>query len=156
MRKFVLILAGAFLASPLAAASPELRSDDLPGSGIHRANEDAHRSDVIELKLAAKGQPNSRLEYKVHMQAGSALLYSLSSPSPVISEFHGESDANKAVMFYREETATQQSHGQFAAPMTGVHGWYLSNEQAVPVTVRLQISGYYKLEPGLIPIAKPS
>ncbi len=27
--------------------------------------------------------------------------------------------------------------------MKGVHGWYLSNEQAVPVTVRLTISGYF-------------
>ncbi len=41
------------------------------------------------------------------MQAGSALLYSLVASAPVISEFHGESDANKGVMFYREETATR-------------------------------------------------
>ena len=151
-----LTLSGCLLAAPLVAASPELRSDDVPGATIHRATELAHRSDVIELQLAAKGQPNSRLEYKVHMQAGSALLYSLAASDPVISEFHGESDANKAVMFYREETAAKDSHGQFVAPMKGVHGWYLSNEQPVPVTVRLTISGYYELTPGLIPIAKPS
>jgi hypothetical protein len=152
--RLALLLAA--IASPLAAASPELRSDDLPGSTIHRSVERAFRTDVIELPLAAKGQPGSRLEYKVHMKDGAILLYSLAAGTPVVAEFHGESDANKAVMFYREENAAQQSHGQFVAPMTGVHGWYLSNEQPVAVTVRLTISGYYELAPGLIPIAKPS
>lgn len=149
-------LAGLALASSLTAASPEFRSDDLPGATIHRAAETAFRTDTIELPLAAKGQPHSRLEYKVHMEAGAALLYTLVASSPVVSEFHGEGDSNKAVMFYREEKATEGSNGQFVAPMKGVHGWYLSNEQPVPVTVRLTISGYYKLEPGLIKIERPS
>lgn len=152
----ILALGAAALASHLSAASPEFRSDDIPGATIHRASDGTYRTEVIELPLAAKGQPNSRLEYKVHMKAGDVLLYGLSAGTPVISEFHGEGDANKAVMFYREETAATDSHGQFVAPMTGVHGWYLSNEQAVPVTVRLTISGYYQPTPGLIKIAKPS
>jgi hypothetical protein len=151
-----LALALAGFAVPLGAASPEFRSDDLPGATIHRANERAYRTETIELPLAAKGQPGSRLEYKVHMKAGAALLYTLAASDPVVAEFHGEADANKAVMFYREEKAAKDSHGQFVAPMQGVHGWYLSNEQPVPVTVRLTISGYYELTPGLIPIAKPS
>lgn len=149
-------LASAGFATSLTAASPEFRSDDLPGAVIHRASDAAAQTEIIELPLAAKGQPHSRLEYKVHMQAGDVLLYSFAASAPVISEFHGEGDSNKAVMFYREEKATGESHGQFVAPMTGVHGWYFSNENTVPVTIRLQISGHYKVEPGLIQIAKPS
>lgn len=151
-----IVVAGAVAVTPLMAASPEFRSDDLPGAIIHRASDAASQTDIIELPLAAKGQPHSRLEYKVHMAAGDVLLYSLTASEPVVSEFHGEGDANKAVMFYREEKATGESHGQFVAPMTGVHGWYFSNENAVPVTVRLRISGHYKIEPGLIRIEKPS
>lgn len=143
-------------ASPLAAQSPEFRSSDLPGTMVHSSAEQAHRSDSIELALAPAGQPGSRLEYKVHMQAGDVLLYALSASEPVVSEFHGESDANKAVMFYREEPATAQSFGQFVAPMSGVHGWYLANQQETPVAVRLTISGYYTLTPGLITIGSPA
>jgi hypothetical protein len=152
----LVIAALALAASPIAAASPEFRSDDLPGMTIHRAADQAYRTDIIELELAPAGEPGSRLEYKVHMQAGDALLYALAGSEPVIAEFHGESDANKAVMFYREEASTAESFGQFVAPMTGVHGWYLANEQAVPVAVRLTISGRYELTPGLITIGSPA
>lgn len=36
------------------------------------------------------------------------------------------------------------------APMTGVQGWYLANEQNVPDTVRMTLSGHYTLTPGRI------
>lgn len=117
---------------------------------IERGHEEASRTDVIELTLAPKSEPGSRVEYKVHMEAGDALLYALAANQPLVAEFHGESDANKAVMFYREEGATAESYGQFIAPMTGVHGWYLANEQETPVSIRLTLNGYYTLEPGLI------
>ena len=74
---------------------------------------------------------------------------------PVISEFHGEAHATKTVVFYREETATTASHGQFVAPISGAHGWYLANPHDKPVTVRLQLSGYYKNSPGLLKIQRP-
>lgn len=105
---------------------------------------------MIELTLAPKSEPGSRVEYKVHMRAGDVLLYALATSQPLLAEFHGESDANKAVMFYREQGSTSESYGQFVAPMTGVHGWYLANEQETPVSIRITLSGYYALEPGLI------
>jgi hypothetical protein len=150
------LIALVFAASPLAAASPEFRSDDLPGATIHRAADQVHRSDTIELTLAPATQSGSRLEYKVHMEAGNVLLYALAASDAVVSEFHGESDANKAVMFYREEPATAESYGQFVAPMTGVHGWYLANQSSAPVAIRLTISGYYTPTPGLITIGSPA
>lgn len=137
-------------APPAGAQSPEFRSSDLPMMVIERSHEAPFRSDVIELTLAPKSEPGSRLEYKVHMEAGDALLYALTTSEPVVAEFHGQSDANDAVMFYREDSATAESYGQFVAPMTGVHGWYLANEQDTPVSIRLTLSGYYELEPGLI------
>jgi len=153
-----LCLAVAFasvLAAPVSAQSPEFRSSDLPGTAIHRPQPHTMQSGSIELTLQPQGQPGSRLEYKVHMQAGDAILYQLNASAPLVSEFHGESDANKAVMFYTEDAAISESYGQFVAPMTGVQGWYLANRQDVPVSVRLTISGYYTATPGLIPIATP-
>ena len=140
----------AFAAGPLAAQSPEFRAADLPGSNIHRAADRLFSSDTVEITLAPAGQPGARVEYKVHMKAGEVLVYALSASAPVVSEFHGESDANKAVMFYREEPATAESYGQFIAPTTGIHGWYLANNQAEAAAVRLTFSGYYTVNPGLI------
>ena len=89
------------------------------------------------------------------VRAGDALVYSLTADQPVISEFHGEAHATKTVVFYREEPAMVASHGQFVAPMTGMHGWYLANPNDKPVTVRLRLSGYYRTSPGLLKIQRP-
>ena len=155
-KAYLALLAAGVFASPAIAQSPEFRSDDLSGTAIHRASEQIYRSEIVELTLAPVSSPGSRLEYKVHMKAGDALLYALAASDPVVSEFHGESDSNKAVMFYREEAAAMESYGQFVAPMSGIHGWYLANQQTVPVSVRLTISGYYTLTPGLITIGTPA
>lgn len=146
-----LLAAGAAVAQ---TARPEIRSVDLPHLLIDRPQPTAYRSDDIELELAPAKMPGWRLEYKVDMKAGDALLYSLIASGPVISEFHNEIASNKAVMFYREEKATTASHGQFIAPALGAHGWYLANTTDKPVKIRLKLSGYYATTPGLIPIAK--
>ncbi|WP_235536569.1 hypothetical protein, partial [Phenylobacterium sp. Root700] len=123
------------------ASPPEFRSSDLPQLAVEKKQDKVFRTDVIEIPLAATKQLGSRTEYILSMKAGDALVYSLTASKPVHSEFHGASDASKAVMFYREETATSATHGQLVAPMTGAHGWYLANTNDTPITVRLQISG---------------
>ncbi|MCL6250693.1 hypothetical protein M3P36_06490 [Altererythrobacter sp. KTW20L] len=144
------LAAATLVAVPAAAQSPEFRTDDLPGATIHRATAQPHRTDTVELTLAPAGQDGSRLEYKVHMAAGDVLLYSLATSAPLVAEFHGESDANKAVMFYREDPAASATYGHLVAPMTGIHGWYLANTGDVPVAVRLNFSGNYAVTPGVI------
>ena len=84
------------------------------------------------------------------MVAGDVLLYALAASAPVVAEFHGESDANKAVIFYREDAAATASYGHLVAPMTGIQGWYLANTGDVPVAVRLTLSGQYTVTPGVI------
>lgn len=133
---------------------PEVRTADLPHLMIDRPQQAAYRSDEIEFELKPAKVPGWRLEYKVSMNAGDALLYSLTANAPVISEFHNEITSNKAVMFYREEQATTASHGQFIAPAAGAHGWYIANTTDKPVTVRLKLSGYYTTTPGLMTMAK--
>jgi len=140
----------ALIAVPAAAQSPEFRASDLPHANIHRDAAGMFAADTVEITLAPAGQPGARVEYKVHMAAGQVLVYALAASAEITSEFHGESDANKAVMFYREEPATAQSYGQFIAPATGIHGWYLANNQPEAVAVRLSFSGYYTPTPGLI------
>ena len=97
----------------------------------------------------------ARLEYKVHMQAGNVMVYSVNASGPVINDFHGQADMNDAVLFYREEKAATATSGQFIAPTIGIHGWYLANTTDQPVTVKIRLAGYYELTPGLIPINRP-
>ena len=134
---------------------PELRSGEMPHLMVERAHKAAFRSDTVEIALAPASETGSRVEYKVDVGAGDALVYSISADLPVISEFHGEAHATKTVVFYREETAMAASHGQFVAPMSGAHGWYLANPHDKPVTVRLKLSGFYKTAPGLLKIQRP-
>lgn len=134
---------------------PELRSREAPHLMVEREHGQAFRSDVVEIALAPATQTGSRVEYKVDVGAGDALVYSLTADLPVISEFHGEAHATKTVIFYREDTATAAAHGQFIAPMSGAHGWYLANPHDRPVTVRLRLAGYYKTSPGLLKIQRP-
>lgn len=133
---------------------PEVRSSDLPHLLIDRPHDAAFRTDVLEFELQPAKNPGWRLEYKVGMNAGDAMLYSLTANGPIISEFHNEISSNKAVMFYREEKSTTASHGQFIAPANGAHGWYIANTTDKPVKVQIRIAGYYRTDPGLIKIAK--
>lgn len=134
---------------------PELRSNEMPHLMVERAHKQPFRSDTVAITLAPATETGSRVEYKVDVGAGDALVYSITADQPVISEFHGEAHATKTVVFYREERAMAASHGQFIAPMSGAHGWYLANPHDQPVTVRLELSGYYKTAPGLLKIQRP-
>lgn len=134
---------------------PELRSGEMPHVMVDRAQAAAFRSDEVEIALAPASQTGSRVEYKVDVGAGDALVYSVRADQPVISEFHGEAHATKTVIFYREEAAMTASHGQFVAPMSGAHGWYLANPHERPVTVRLKLAGYYRITPGILKIQRP-
>lgn len=147
--------AGAGGAGAQPKPPPELRAGEAPHLMMERPHREAFRSDEVEIVLAAASQSGSRAEYKVDVGAGDALVYSIAADQPVISEFHGEAHATKTVIFYREETAMSASHGQFVAPVSGAHGWYLANPHEAPVTVRLRLSGYYRLAPGLLKIQRP-
>lgn len=142
-----------FVAGAATAAEerPYVRTTDLSNLAIDKPQAKAFRNDTIELKLAPAKQPGWRTEYKVTVNAGDALVYSLTASGPVLSEFHNEMLPSKSVMFYREEKATTASHGQFVSPANGQHGWYLANTTDKPVTVSLKLSGFYTVEPGLIP-----
>lgn len=142
-------------AAPPPARIPEVRTSDLPHLNIERLHSAAFRTDKITLELKPKGQVGARLEYKVHMQAGNVMVYSVTATAPVINDFHGQADMNDAVLFYREEKAATATNGQFIAPAVGIHGWYLANTVEQPVTVKIRIAGYYELVPGVIPINRP-
>lgn len=112
-----------------------------------------YRSDLIEIPLdtADTGRGLEELEYKVRVKKGDSFVYSwsvdgIANPEEFYSDFHGESPPNPKVQVieYRQATGTS-ARGRLIAPMDGVHGWYLQNQSAKPVVVKLRISGFYTL-----------
>lgn len=92
----------------------------------------------------------------MNMKPGESLVYSwavsgLSNPDEFYSDFHGEATDGPEgeppkVVEYRQAVGAV-ANGALVAPMKGVHGWYLQNQSAKPVVVRLKLSGFYELVP---------
>ena len=107
------------------------------------------RTDKILVPVpAGKG-----LEYKLTMKKGEGLVYNisygaLSDPKLMVVEFHGHTPQVNGVgdlMFYSKTGGTPQS-GAFTAPWDGIHGWYLKNDSANDVVVKLELAGFYAIQ----------
>jgi hypothetical protein len=108
-----------------------------------------YSSDTIEIPIFA----NSDLEYMLDMRKGSSVAYKweaidLANPESLLAEFHGHtirtSEVPGDVMFYKQGRG-DSAQGYLVAPFDGVHGWYLSNETSVDITVLLTLSGFYEI-----------
>jgi hypothetical protein len=101
--------------------------------------------DVFEITL----QPYEYVEYKYHLEQNATMLYSWTASAALIQDFHGdrtgageEKEEPSEEQSYDKQNR-QQANGSFAAPFTGIHGWYWENPGSEPVTLRLTSSGFY-------------
>ena len=98
--------------------------------------------DVFEVTL----EPYEYVEYKYRLEEGATLLYSWIASAPVTQDFHGERDGTggaQPVEVSFDKQGRQRANGSFAAPFSGIHGWYWENPGGAPVTIRLTTSGFY-------------
>jgi hypothetical protein len=105
------------------------------------------RSDSIDIPVRA----GRDLEYKLEMKKGQGIVYSINfgdviDPAAMVTEFHGHTekgpDGTGDLMFYSKTGATNES-GVFHAPWDGIHGWYLKNNTAEDILVKLDVAGFY-------------
>lgn len=124
--------------------------------GTYREYAVPHRSDTVDIPVKANG---GEIEYMVKMREGQSLVYSwrvvdIAEPGKLTSEFHGHTEqpqgAPGTLIFYRKAMGGSEN-GALTAPFEGHHGWYLKNDTDKPVTVRLNLSGFYEIVPGQIP-----
>ncbi|MDP3492761.1 MAG: hypothetical protein Q8R82_06570 [Hyphomonadaceae bacterium] len=140
--------------APAAPVIPEAvngwREYPLRDGVISLQAEGKWRTDVIDVPVKA----GEDLEYKLDMKKGQGVVYNitygdLEHPGMMEVEFHGhtEKDASGAgdLMFYSKTGGSPES-GVFTAPWDGIHGWYLKNDSAKDVVVRLELAGFYALE----------
>jgi hypothetical protein len=141
-------------------APPEVAFDtSKAGTGpLAREYEIGFRSDTIEIPLR-DGDDRTRgneLEYKVRMKKDATLIYEwsvadIANPEEFYYDFHGHTvveGQDMTVATYKQATGTS-AKGALTAPFDGVHGWFLQNQSAKPVVVKIRLSGFYELiEPG--------
>ena len=141
-------------------APPEVAFDATKaGTGpLAREYDMPFRSDTIEIPLR-DGDDRTRgteLEYKVRMKMGGTLIYEwsvadITNPEEFYFDFHGHTTVEgqeMTVATYKQATGTS-ARGALTAPFDGVHGWFLQNQSAKAVVVKVKLSGFYELiEPG--------
>lgn len=114
------------------------------GSFMH-AHPRKHRSVKIEINV----KPREELEYKAHLAAGEPMLYSWTTQGAgsVYHEFHGEpTEGEWPKDYFRSYEIVESSgaaNGSFVAPFTGMHGWYWRNLSDAPLTIVLEVNGYF-------------
>lgn len=130
----------------LSEQPPGAAGGDAAGAGLFvpgRTYQTAFRSDEVTIPLEGDGE----LEYKVTMQGGATLVYSFSTDTGglVYYDFHGHppDDPEKSQSY--GVGLAGELHGSLIAPVTGIHGWYLQNQQGDRIVVTLRMSGFYEL-----------
>ena len=138
------VIAAADIA-PVEVAQPPEIPQSTPDSEQYAHSTDApFRTETIEIPM----QGDEELEYKFDMSKGQMLMYTWSSgTTEMYFEFHAEPTEGDYpedyYMSYLIGDGSTGGHGTLVAPFTGRHGWYFLNLTENPVTVKLQVSGYY-------------
>ncbi len=119
---------------------------DILGDPYSRTQAAKFKSDTLTIELDVGEQT----EYKAIMQQGDALVYhwQLDHGETVYTDFHadpGENAEGYPEMYYIRyaESEAAESSGSLVAPFTGNHGWYWLNIEEEPITITLEVHGYY-------------
>lgn len=104
------------------------------------SEEGEYRVDQVELPL----YPGEWVEYFYRLEEGGSMLFTWAATGPVSYNFHAAPDgapAGYAESFDGQES--EQGHGTYTAPFSGIHGWYWENVGAGETTITLTTAGFY-------------
>jgi len=132
------------LREPLAdqampAAVPDGSSEALARLGAVTIYPAAYKVDSVELVL----EPYEYLEYKYHLIKDAGMVFSWTASTTVVHEFHGDPDTNPNDVQSYDKSNKSSASGSFAAPVTGIHGWFWENPSGERVTIKLTSAGFY-------------
>ena len=105
------------------------------------------REDSVAFPLA----PFESIEYKYHLKAGQAMVFSWTAEAEVVYDLHSHTKATYADEEEEEEDSVSfalgrdvAQHGTYVAPYDGLHGWFWENRTQQDVVVKLQTQGFYE------------
>jgi hypothetical protein len=116
----------------------------LPNPAVFQGAKVAAKSETVTIKLPAGGET----EVKAVLGTNKVILYSWKTDKGLVYvDFHGHSPdwTNKQafVRYLEAKDGIAEDSGSLVAPFSGEHGWYWVNIGDEPVTITLQLSGYY-------------
>ena len=118
---------------------------DVLGDPYSRIQTTKFRSDTLTIELDVGEQT----EYKAIMQQGDALVYHWKVAKGVVyTDLHadpGEDAEGYPDRYYIRyaESESGESAGSLVAPFAGNHGWYWLNIEEEPITITLEVHGFY-------------
>jgi hypothetical protein len=114
----------------------------LPNPAIHQDEGAAPRSDRFVVTIP----PERETEIKTVLKSGKVIEYTWSvDRGTIYSDFHGHNPefGDDFWVRYREHQEGAGGSGSLVAPFDGEHGWYWLNYNEFPVTVTLEVTGFY-------------
>ena len=98
------------------------------------------KTEVLEIAL----DPDATVEYKAMMQQGDSISFRWSTDGEVYYDFHAHDDAFGEEFFtrYAEGEGSSQA-GSIVAAYDGQHGWFWLNISDTPITIKLEVMGFY-------------
>lgn len=100
------------------------------------------RTDSMSITLA----PGKGTEVKMLLKAGEGVVYHWAADADVAIDMHGERPTLKGPWTsYSIEAAQRSASGTFTAPFDGTHGWYWENRSTMPVTVKVDVTGFQEV-----------
>jgi hypothetical protein len=115
----------------------------LPNPAVFQKHDGAARIESKRLTL----QPGQQTEIKALLKTSQVVTFSWRAEGgEVYVDFHGhEPDASDDVWVrYEEQQSGAKGSGSLVAPFAGEHGWFWMNISEQPVTIELDVSGYYE------------
>lgn len=115
----------------------------LPNPEVAQNEATAPESETLTIELGVDAQT----EIKAVLRKGKVIVFDWAVDEGVVhSEFHGhtpEFGENFWVMYKEDKRGAAGGQGSLVAPFDGEHGWYWQNLNTHPVTITLNITGYY-------------
>jgi hypothetical protein len=116
----------------------------LPNPAVHQGHEQAPKSETLNITLPAFAET----EVKTVLAINQVVLYSWQVDKGLVYvDYHGHSpewENQQAFVRYQEAPdGIAGASGSLVAPFAGEHGWYWVNLNDFPVTITLNVSGYY-------------
>lgn len=92
-------------------------------------------------------QPGEQTEIKALLEAAQVVTFSWRAEGGLVYvDFHGHEpgENNDFWVRYEEQQSGTEGSGSLVAPFAGEHGWFFLNISEEPVTVQLNVNGYYE------------
>lgn len=123
---------------PAAAPTPATQASTRPVA----KSQVQYRSDEMSLTL----QPDQGAEIKSTMRAGEQFVFTWAVEGGAVNvDMHGEKpNAGEEFTSYWKAKQVTSDQGSFIAPFDGTHGWFWRNRGEQPVTVKVNVTGFYE------------